>query len=76
MRTLVFDESTKSVILQIFGKSIDDEGMIVDEAGKRVLDPQGNEVSASDFAGMKKGSEIFITKDLPSILQYADQAEL
>lgn len=76
MKTIVFDESSKKVILQIFGKGIDDQGFIFDMKTKqRVLSPEGNEVQARDFAGMRKGSEIFITKDLPSLLQYAGDAD-
>lgn len=77
MNTIVFDESSKKVILQIFGKGIDNQGYIFDvKTNQRVLSPEGNEVLAKDFAGMKKGSEIFITKDLPSLLQYAGDADV
>lgn len=77
MNTIVFDESSKKVILQIFGKGVDDQGYIFDlKTNQRVLSPEGDEVLAEDFAGMKKGSEIFITKDLPSLLQYAGDADL
>lgn len=73
MNTLVFDDSTKKIILQVFGKSIDDQGYIFDlKTNQRVLSPEGNEVLASDFAGLRKGSEIFITKDLPSLIQHTE----
>lgn len=77
MNTLVFDDSTKRIILQVFGKSIDDQGYIFDlKTKQRVLSPEGNEVLASDFAGLRKGSEIFITKDLPSLIQYTEDLDV
>lgn len=59
MNTLVFDNSTKQVILRVFGKGIDKQGYIFDLAiNQRVVTPEGNEVLADDFAGIRKGSEI------------------
>lgn len=76
MNTLVFDENSKSIILQIFGKSIDSEGFIVDsQTSERVVTPDGKELLAKDWAGIRKGSEIFISKDLPSLLRYASDLE-
>jgi hypothetical protein len=76
MKTLAFDESSKNVILQIFGKAVDTQGFIYDiKSGQRVLNPDGDEVLAKDFAGIRKGSEIFITKDLPSLIQFASDSQ-
>lgn len=70
MNTIVFDDSSKKIILQIFGKGVDTFGYIFDlKTNQRVVSPEGNEVLLHDFAGIKKGSEIFITKDLPALLQ-------
>lgn len=72
MKTIVFNESTKSFILSLFDKSIDDEGYIIEDSTKtRVLTPSGDEVLAKNFAGFTPGSEIVLTKDLPSLLQFA-----
>ena len=76
MKTLTFDEQSKNVILQLFGKAIDRQGFIYDiKSGLRVLSPEGEEVLAKDFAGIRKGSEIFITKDLPSLIQFASDSQ-
>lgn len=76
MKTLAFDESSKNVILQLFGKAVDEQGFIFDiKSGQRVLNPDGEEVLAKDFAGIRKGSEIFITKDLPSLIQFASDSQ-
>lgn len=76
MKAITFDESSKTLILKVFGKDVDEQGFIVESlSGIRVLSPDGDEVHIDDFAGIKKGSEIFITKDLPSLLEYANESE-
>ena len=76
MKTLAFDEASKKIILQLFDKAVDEQGFIFDmTTGERVLSPDGEEVPVRDFAGIRKGSEIFITKDLPSLIQFASDTE-
>lgn len=73
MKTIVFDDTTRGFILDVFNKSIDEEGYIIEkDTGNRVLSPLGEEVLAVDFAGFTPGSEIVLTKDLPALLQYVD----
>lgn len=73
MKTIVFNESTKDFVLSLFDKSIDDEGYIIENStNNRVLTPSGDEVHINSFAGFTPGSEIILTKDLPSLLQYAN----
>lgn len=76
MKTITFDDSSRRLILQAFGKDIDEQGYIIEmNTGQRVLTPNGDEILARDFAGIRKGSEIFITKDLPALLQFAGDAD-
>ena len=73
MKTIVFNESTRDFVLSLFDKTIDEEGYIIEKKTKaRVLTPNGDEVLAKDFAGFAPGSEIVLTQDLPSLLQYAN----
>lgn len=73
MKTIVFDQNTIEIVLGIFGKSVDSDGYIIESnTGERVLTPMGDEVKKEDFAGFVPGSEIILTKDLPSLLQYAN----
>lgn len=68
---ITFDETSKVLILEMLGKAIDNDGFVYDvSTNERVLTPEGNEVHFKEFAGIKKGSEIFITKDLPSLLTH------
>lgn len=76
MKTCVFDDVTREFVLAMFDKAIDDEGYIIEaDTQNRVMSPDGNEVHQEDFAGVAPGSEIILTNDLPSLLQYADRGE-
>ena len=67
--TVVFDKKDKVKILDIFDKSVDDAGFIVDNKGRRVETPDGDDIRISDFAGIKKGSELFFKSDFPTLLE-------
>ncbi len=75
MKTVTYNDSdiARRTILKLTGKEVDTEGYIVESGtGNRVISPSGEEVLFSDFAGIRKGSEIIITKDLPSLLEQSD----
>lgn len=73
MKTITFNESTRDFVLSLFDKSTDKEGYIIENSTKnRVLTPSGDEVHITNFAGFAPGSEIVLTQDLPSLLQYAN----
>ena len=72
---LTFDDSIREVILDVFDKSIDSEYFIVekDNPNQRVLSEDGQEVNINEFGGLKKGSEIFIKKDLISLMRLSKE---
>ena len=53
---LTFDESVKEEILDLFDKSVDSEGFIVEKNNpqQRVLSKDGQEVNIKEFGGIKK----------------------
>lgn len=70
-----FDGSSKEFILKSLGKAVDNEGFIVEaDSHKRVLSQDGEPVHIDDWGGIRKGSEIFFKKDLPSVLDAIKQA--
>jgi hypothetical protein len=76
MKTIVFNNKSRDFVLALFDKSIDSDGYIIEsKTGARVLTPNGDEVKKEDFAGFNHGSEIVLTKDLPSLLRYADMEQ-
>lgn len=63
----------KRTILDIFDKSVDEDGYIIEnKTGDRVLTPKGDEAKLENFVGFTPGSEIVLTNDLPSLIQYVD----
>lgn len=74
---VLFDEDSKRKFLEIMNKSVDSEGFIVekDNPTQRVLTKEGVEIKFTEFAGVRKGSEIFIKNDIDSILELADLIE-
>lgn len=78
MKTITFEDSkgSKAGVLQLFGKSLDDAGYIIEsKSGERVVSPHNEEIHIDDFAGIRPGSEIFLTNDLPSLLEHAEYLE-
>lgn len=69
---LIFSQSSLPLILEAFGKSVNKQGMIVEASGEPVLTPEGQELAAANFGGIKKGSEIFIKDDLLGIMNLAE----
>ncbi|MFH1751648.1 MAG: hypothetical protein ABH821_01790 [archaeon] len=71
-KIVVFDKKSKKQVIEAFNKETDSEGFIVERgSSERVLTSNGEEVKFSDFAGLKKGSEIFIKSQITSLLEFA-----
>jgi hypothetical protein len=68
---ITFNSELKKQVLDLIGKSVDDEGYIVekDQPKSRVINVEGEEVCLDDFAGVRRGSEVFIKNDLYSIMR-------
>lgn len=69
-----FDDSAKSFILEAFGKKANDQAVIVeaDATEKAVHAIDGQEITVDKFAGIRKGSEIYIRSDIISLVELAD----
>ncbi|PIP53869.1 MAG: hypothetical protein COX07_08405 [Bacteroidetes bacterium CG23_combo_of_CG06-09_8_20_14_all_32_9] len=68
---ITFDENVKHEILDLFDKSVDEEEYIVEKSNpkQRVLTFDGQEIKIDEFGGIKSGSEVFIKKDLVSLMK-------
>jgi hypothetical protein len=71
---ITFDENSKQSLLRIMNKSVDSLGFIVEKENpsERVLTKDGEEIKLEEFAGVRKGSEVFIKNDINSILELAE----
>ena len=58
---ITFNKNVKSIILKMFGKTVDDENYIIDNDTKvRTQTLNGEEIHVEKFGGIRKGSEIFL----------------
>jgi hypothetical protein len=73
MNDIVFDKSARSFVLEAFDKTTDDEGYIVEKnTTNRVIATDGTNVKEDRFAGIRKGSEVYIKSDLISLIELCD----
>lgn len=77
MNVVTFDKTARKFILESFNKTTDEEGYVVEKSNpkQRVLSPDGEEIKETEFAGVKKGSEVFIKSDLLSIIELSDKLQ-
>ena len=70
---VTFDSSARDFILDAFGKTVKD-GFIVEKSkpDQRVITPRGEEVPVKEFAGVRKGSVIFVKSDIVSLVEAAE----
>lgn len=70
---LTFTPKALPFILKAFGKSINDNDIIIDdESGEPILSPEGEQISRHNFGGIKKGSLIFLKKDLLTAIKLTE----
>lgn len=71
---ITFHKSLKKEILKPFNKGIDREKFVVENKdGKRVLSKEtGEEIRLTDFAGITKGSVVFLKSDIVSLIKYVE----
>jgi len=70
---ITFTREAQEDILDLYGKSLDEEGFIVEKENQnqRVLTPSGEEIHIDEWAGIRKGSEAFIKNDAFSLIELA-----
>lgn len=74
MHSITFDTSAKDFILSALDKTVNEDGYIVDaESGKRVPSLDGSYITKDEFAGVIKGSEIYVKSDIVSLIEATDR---
>lgn len=73
---IVFDKDAIDRVLKVFGKTVDDEGYIVEDVGdkERVLTPEGEELRKDELGVIASGSEIFIDNNYASLVDYVKES--
>jgi len=71
MLNLTFSDNieTKKFILEVFNKTIDADGFIIDiQTKKRIIDSEGQQITIDEFGGIVNGSEIFFKNNIISLV--------
>jgi hypothetical protein len=70
---ITFDAGSRPFVLDVFGKTTKD-GFIVEKSNpcQKVLTPRGEEILLKEFAGVRKGSVIFVKNDIVSLVEAAE----
>jgi hypothetical protein len=73
---VTFDLSARDFILEAFGKGVKD-GFIVEKTDpkQKVITPRGEEIPLKEFAGVRKGSVIFVKSDIVSLVEAAESIQ-
>jgi hypothetical protein len=76
-KVITFDKSAKVAILELFGKTVDAQGYIVNKgnSAEKVLAADGEPLEIAQFAGIKKGSLVFVKSDINSVVSLADEIQ-
>ncbi len=71
MQKINFDKNAKKEILDMLGKTVNNERIIVEKENpsQKVLTFDGEEISLEEFGGIQKGSEVFIKNNLVSLIR-------
>lgn len=70
---ITFGSSASETVLEQFGKTVDDDGYIInEETGERVTTRQGEEIRIEEFGGIGKGSEIFVKNNFNSASDFVE----
>ena len=74
VNVITFEKSAREDVLSFFDKTIDENGFIVEKEDptQKVITPDGEEITIDNFAGIRKGSEIFIKSDRNSLINLTE----
>ena len=70
---IYFSKKNRDLILEAFGKGINEDGYLYElESKELLLTPDNEEILCSKFGGIKRGSEIFLKNDLSTIVKLVE----
>lgn len=73
-KIITFDKSAKTEILNSFNMIVNQDGYIVekDNPQKIAISPEGDPLELKNFAGIMKGSLVFMRSDINSLINLSD----
>lgn len=78
MQVITFSKAAKNFILDAFGKEENREKLMIVEKDTKepVFTDHGETVAFEEFAGIRKGSEIYIKSDIASLIEFYESTRL
>ncbi|MFH1504041.1 MAG: hypothetical protein ABIH08_01435 [Candidatus Omnitrophota bacterium] len=72
-KVITFSKEAKIEILHFFNKDVDRDGYIIEkDTGERIPGSDGEPVEFEHFAGIRRGSLVFVKSDINSIIELVD----
>lgn len=73
MISIIFHKSRLDTMFRALGKTTDPDGYLVEKSNptQRVITPEGEIVKPKDVGIVRPGSQIFIKKDIDSLIKLA-----
>lgn len=69
---ILFDKSLKNTFMRGQSLGTDTAGYVIDATNKsRILDEAGEPIKTRDYAGLRKGSRIFLSYDIDTVIREA-----
>jgi len=74
---IIFDDSAIPFVLGAFNKTVSKEGFVVEKTTpkQKVLTPRGEDIPVDEFAGVRRGSTVFVKSDIVSLIEAAEAME-
>ena len=70
---IYFDKALKGQFIDSQNLSVDSAGYLIDATSKKRITDENNEViKAKNFGGFRKGSRIFLTKNIETVIKEAE----
>ena len=70
---ITFDESTAETVLESFDRRIDDDGRVLRPDGEPETTDDGVELTIEKFAGVERGSLIFLDDDFNTLVGHVER---
>jgi hypothetical protein len=72
---IVYDHRLKKEVLGLFGKELNSNGYIIQKNTKELVLAKNDvlPIHIDNFAGIEKGSEVFIRSDITSLIEYVEE---
>ena len=70
---VTFEPGAAKHVIECFGKTLDEDGYIIDEVTHERVDYRGEEIHIDDLAMVEDGSDIFVDDSFGSLVDHIER---